>query len=162
GTRDQRGVGVALREGAGLGAKVGSRGVMVTPIAFIAGRAPLVWAGGASEIARRSVSTPVFVGMLAEHCGNLPDPHALRRISNASGEDTEEIERQADAPGATGRMIRRTHDCLTPCRYVYLRDVIACRTCHRLDYPSRHLHRSVPCVHRVTRWRRVIGVDQPP
>jgi multidrug efflux pump subunit AcrB len=27
--------------------------------------APLVWAKGASEIARRSVSTPVFVGMLA-------------------------------------------------------------------------------------------------
>jgi Cu/Ag efflux pump CusA len=27
--------------------------------------APLVWAEGASEIARRSVSTPVFVGMLA-------------------------------------------------------------------------------------------------
>jgi HAE1 family hydrophobic/amphiphilic exporter-1 len=27
--------------------------------------APLVWAAGASEIARRDVSTPVFVGMLA-------------------------------------------------------------------------------------------------
>jgi multidrug efflux pump subunit AcrB len=27
--------------------------------------APLVWAAGASEIARRSVSTPVFFGMLA-------------------------------------------------------------------------------------------------
>jgi len=53
-------------------------------------------------------------------------------------------------------MIRRTHDCLTPCRYVYLRDVIACRTCHRLDYASRHLHRSVPGVHRVMRWRRMI------
>jgi hypothetical protein len=34
-------------------------------IAFIVGLAPLVWAHGASEIARRSVSTPVFVGMLA-------------------------------------------------------------------------------------------------
>ena len=38
---------------------------MMTSIAFIVGLAPLVWAHGASEIARRSVSTPVFVGMLA-------------------------------------------------------------------------------------------------
>src|SRR5262249_15459482 len=158
--KDQREAGMSITEAAELGAKLRFRAVMMTSIAFIAGMAPLVWAEGASEIARRSVSTPVFVGMLAEHCGNLPDPHALRRISNASGEDTEEIERQADAPGATGRMIRRTHDCLTPCRYVYLRDVIACRTCHRLDYASRHLHRSVPGVHRVMRWRRMIGVDQ--
>ena len=49
--------------------------------------------------------------------------------------------------------------CGRRCRYVYLRDVIACRTCHRLDYASRHLHRSVPRVHRVMRWRRMIGVD---
>jgi HAE1 family hydrophobic/amphiphilic exporter-1 len=41
------------------------RAVMMTSIAFITGLAPLVWATGASEIARRSVSTPVFVGMLA-------------------------------------------------------------------------------------------------
>ena len=38
---------------------------MMTSIAFIAGLAPLVWAAGASEIARHSVSTPVFAGMLA-------------------------------------------------------------------------------------------------
>jgi HAE1 family hydrophobic/amphiphilic exporter-1 len=38
---------------------------MMTSIAFIVGLAPLVWAHGASEIARRGVSTPVFVGMLA-------------------------------------------------------------------------------------------------
>jgi multidrug efflux pump subunit AcrB len=38
---------------------------MMTSIAFIVGLAPLVWAEGASEIARRSVSTPVFFGMLA-------------------------------------------------------------------------------------------------
>src|SRR5262245_4572432 len=30
--------------------------------------------------------------------------------------------------------------CGRRCRYVYLRDVIVCRTCHRLDYASRHLH----------------------
>jgi multidrug efflux pump subunit AcrB len=38
---------------------------MMTSIAFITGPAPLVWAANTSEIARRSVSTPVFVGMLA-------------------------------------------------------------------------------------------------
>ena len=38
---------------------------MMTSIAFIVGLAPLVWAHGGPEIARRSVSTPVFVGMLA-------------------------------------------------------------------------------------------------
>jgi multidrug efflux pump subunit AcrB len=47
------------------GAKLCFRAVMMTSIAFICGLAPLVWAAGASELARRSVSTPVFVGMLA-------------------------------------------------------------------------------------------------
>ena len=41
------------------------RAVMMTSIAFLVGLAPLVWAEGASLIARRDVSTPVFVGMLA-------------------------------------------------------------------------------------------------
>ena len=53
------------QEAAELGAKLRFRAVMMTSIAFIVGLAPLVWAEGASEIARRSVSTPVFVGMLA-------------------------------------------------------------------------------------------------
>jgi multidrug efflux pump subunit AcrB len=39
--------------------------VITTSIAFVVGLAPLVWAMGASEIARRSISTPVFGGMLA-------------------------------------------------------------------------------------------------
>lgn len=38
---------------------------MMTSIAFILGLVPLVWAEGASEVARRSVSTPVFAGMIA-------------------------------------------------------------------------------------------------
>jgi HAE1 family hydrophobic/amphiphilic exporter-1 len=41
------------------------RAVMMTSIAFILGLLPLVWAKGASEIARHDVSTPVFVGMIA-------------------------------------------------------------------------------------------------
>jgi multidrug efflux pump subunit AcrB len=57
--------GVSIQEAAELGAKLRFRAVMMTSIAFIVGLAPLVWAKGASEIARRSVSTPVFVGMLA-------------------------------------------------------------------------------------------------
>ena len=52
--------------------------------------------------------------------------------------------------------------CGRRCRYVYLRDVIACRTCHRLDYASRHLHRTVAGLHRIRRLRRKIGVDQRP
>jgi hypothetical protein len=53
--------------------------------------------------------------------------------------------------------------CSQRCRHVYLRDAIACRRCHRLDYAySRHLHRSVPGVHRIMRWRRQIGIDSHP
>jgi multidrug efflux pump subunit AcrB len=63
--KDERERGLGIREAAELGAKLRFRAVMMTSIAFIVGLAPLVWAEGASEIARRSVSTPVFVGMLA-------------------------------------------------------------------------------------------------
>ena len=37
---------------------------MMTSLAFIASLVPLVWAHGASEIARHNVSTPVFAGMI--------------------------------------------------------------------------------------------------
>jgi hypothetical protein len=46
-------------------------------------------------------------------------------------------------------------------KHIYL-DAIACRICCCLDYASRHLHRSVPGVHRVMRWRRQIGIDPHP
>ncbi len=63
--KDEHERGRSITEAAEVGAKLRFRAVMMTSIAFIVGLAPLVWAAGASEIARRSVSTPVFVGMLA-------------------------------------------------------------------------------------------------
>src|SRR5262249_17721310 len=51
--------------------------------------------------------------------------------------------------------------CGRRCKHLYL-DPLACRVCCRLDYASRHLHRQVPGVHRVMRWRRMIGIDPHP
>jgi hypothetical protein len=53
------------------------------------------------------------------------------------------------------------------CKHLYIgRDdeghVLACRGSLRPDYTSRHLHRSLPSVHRITRWRRQLGIDLHP
>jgi len=62
--KEQRERGVPLHEAATEGSRLRFRPVMMTSFAFILGLVPLVWASGASEIARRAVATPVFVGML--------------------------------------------------------------------------------------------------
>jgi multidrug efflux pump subunit AcrB len=56
---------LSIADAAALGAEMRVRAVLMTSIAFILGLVPLVWATGASQIARHDVSTPVFVGMIA-------------------------------------------------------------------------------------------------
>lgn len=66
--KDQRESGRGIEEAAALGAELRFRAVLMTSIAFILGLVPLVFATGASQIARHNVSTPVFFGMIAATC----------------------------------------------------------------------------------------------
>ena len=63
--KDQRESGVPIMEAATIAAGLRFRAIMMTSLAFIVALIPLVWAKGASEIARHNVSMPVFAGMLA-------------------------------------------------------------------------------------------------
>jgi multidrug efflux pump subunit AcrB len=47
-----------------MAARLRFRAIMMTSLAFIVSLVPLVWAQGASEIARHNVSMPVFAGMI--------------------------------------------------------------------------------------------------
>jgi len=63
--KERREHGIPLHEAATEGARLRFRPVMMTSFAFILGLVPLVIAAGASKLAFRHVSTPVFGGMLA-------------------------------------------------------------------------------------------------
>jgi hypothetical protein len=51
--------------------------------------------------------------------------------------------------------------CGRRCKHLYF-DELACRTCLGLENACRHVHRSVPGIHRIKRLRRRIGVDERP
>ena len=62
--KEQRESGLEIREAASMAARLRFRAIMMTSLAFIVSLVPLVWANGASEIARHNVSMPVFAGMI--------------------------------------------------------------------------------------------------
>ncbi len=62
--KERRESGLTIREAASMAARLRFRAIMMTSLAFIVSLVPLVWAHGASEVARHNVSTPVFAGMI--------------------------------------------------------------------------------------------------
>lgn len=66
--KERREAGDTVEQAAITGAKLRFRAVMMTSIAFILGLVPMIRASGASEVARRAVSTPVFAGMIFASC----------------------------------------------------------------------------------------------
>ena len=60
--------GYTIREAAIEAARLRFRPVIMTALAFILGVSPLVWATGAGSIARRTLGTTVFGGMIAASC----------------------------------------------------------------------------------------------
>ena len=83
--KERREHGVPLHEAATEGARLRFRPVMMTSFAFILGLVPLVIASGASKLAFRHVSTPVFGGMLrCVATGYLRDSAAVRDVPGDS------------------------------------------------------------------------------
>ncbi len=53
--------------------------------------------------------------------------------------------------------------CSARCRFLYLRGgAIGCWRCLGLRFPSRHVYKQTPGIHRITRWRRQIKAEERP
>jgi hypothetical protein len=86
-----------------LGTKLRFRAVLMTSIAFVARLVPLVWAAGASLVARRSVTTPVFVGMIVATGVGLFHPDALRVLGIRTRMDRVAVSAQTQLPIVRGQ-----------------------------------------------------------
>src|SRR5215831_1151129 len=87
--------------------------------------------------------------------------HLARRAPNLFLDGTPILVVWDEPMAGVGRCWFECPVCARRCRHLYLRQ-LACRRCSRLDYSSRHLHRSVPGYGRLLYLRRKLGLELRP